>query len=180
MKVKILTINFLIFVFVNSCHKKVNSDFVLNKYEYKQGEMIEITNLNSKKKNQIWEIIDPYGTILETKKESDPQFLINILGDNGMYTINLYDNDKEKEKDLKKSNNFIVKSQKGELYIHCSHFGDNSFSAYVDGQFIGNDNDGELNVLLPEGLNFIEVFGRFDTIRKTIDISVSNSSTIWF
>ena len=124
--------------------------------------------------------LNPNGELVDSSEESNPQFLINILAENGVYTINLYDN--KKKKDLKLSKNFLVKAIRGRLYIKCWSMVDRSFSAYVDGQFIGNDSSGELEVFIPTGLKYIEVYGRFDTIRKTKEIieGSSNNNNIHF
>ena len=175
----VFTINLILLLLVSSCHKKVSSDFKLDKYEYVQGEMIEITSINLKEKKQIWEIVDPFGEIVDSKQESAPQFLLNILAENGLYTINVYDNEKEKEKDVKKSKNFLVKSQKGELYIHCTNFADDNFTTYIDGQFLGESSE-EVTYLLPVGPRYVEVYGRFDTIREVVNITEANSYSIWF
>ena len=62
MNKSIVAIYVLMSLLVVSC-RKAKSDFVLEKYEYVQGETLLIDNLNPKK-NQIWAIYDSENTLI--------------------------------------------------------------------------------------------------------------------
>ena len=90
---------------------------------------------------------------------SNPQLRVDMLADNGSYSLKCFDNKKEKEKGVYKSKDFQVKSIKGNLYIEAVV--SKVFTAYCDGQFIGKANNHHLSVCLPYGIRNLELVNEF-------------------
>ena len=135
-----------------ACHKKTSSDFRLERYEYEPGESLDIINLSPRKRHQIWEIINPDGVSDTVVKGQSPQLTLNVLGNDGMYTVRVYDNKKEKGKSVASEKAFKVFAQRGKVILYTST--PKSFPVYIDNQkFTGYDN---VEYKLPYGVHVIK------------------------
>ena len=172
---KILLFSLLTF-FLVSCNKKVQSDFVLNQYEYAAGEMLDISNPKPRKK-QFWQIVNESGLIIDTSSQQNPQFVLDLMLEDGIYTINLYDNEKEYKKELSRSKEFLVKTLRGELWLYS--FGGTKYKLYVDGQFI-DEASGQSEYDLPVGVRYVEIHKLNEIIQETVVITEGSTETISF
>jgi hypothetical protein len=142
-------------VFVTaSCHKKTSSNFRLGRYEYVPGETLDLINLSPKKQHQIWEILNPEGnsdTIIEGKA---PQLTLNVLGEDGIYTVRVFDNKKEKDKNVASSKMIKVSAVRGKVVIYSNPNSGISFPVNIDNQIFQGFHMVQYN--LPYGVHFIK------------------------
>ncbi len=139
-------------VTTTACHKKTSSDFRLERYEYAPGETLDLINLSPKKRNQIWEILNPDGGSDTVVEGQAPQLTLNVLGKDGMYTVRVFDNKKEMSKNISSEKTFKVSAQRGNVIIYTAT--SKSFPVYIDNQlFTGYD---EVEYKLPYGVHSIK------------------------
>lgn len=137
-----------------SCHKKTSSDFRLERYTYSPGETLDLINLSPKKRNQIWEILNPDGGSDTVVEGQAPQLTLNILGKDGMYKVRVFDNKKEKEKNVASEKSFMVSAKRGKVIIYSNSFASSQFAVYINNQkFLGGH---LVSYQLPEGTHAIK------------------------
>jgi hypothetical protein len=149
-----LPIMILMVILTPSCHKKTSSNFRLGRYEYAPGETLDLINLSLKKRNQIWEILNPEGnsdTIVEGKA---PQLTLNVLGKDGLYTVKVYDNKKELEKNVASYKLIKVSAIRGKIVIYSNPFSWKSFPVNIDNQHFTGSHLVQYN--LPYGVHSIK------------------------
>ncbi|GEM_PF-3282292 len=135
-----------------ACHKKTSSDFRLERYEYAPGETLDLINLSPNKRNQRWEILNPDGGSDTVVKGQAPQLTLNVLGEDGMYTVRVYDNKKEMSKNVASEKTFKVSAQRADVIIYTATW--KSFPVYIDNQlFTGYDH---VTYKLPYGVHSIK------------------------
>ncbi len=135
-----------------ACHKKTASDFRLERYTYAPGETLDLINLSPKKRNQIWEIVNPDGGSDTIVYGQAPQLTLNVLGKDGFYKVRVYDNRKELNKNVASEKAFKVSAERGKVVIYTAT--SKSFPVYIDDQkFTGYD---EVEYKLPYGMHTIK------------------------
>jgi len=134
----LVLIGIVTIIAVTGCHKKTSTNFRLQRYTYAPGETLDLINLSPKKRNQVWEIINPDGGSDTIVKGRAPQLTIDILAEDGIYTVQAYDNIKEMEKDLSvmSKKTFMVSADRGEVIIYSNQFSSYSFDLTIDGQSV--------------------------------------------
>lgn len=147
---------FVVFValFGSSCHKKTSSNFRLGRYEYEPGETLDLINLSPKKRNQIWQILNPYGTSDTIVEGKAPQLTLNVLGEDGFYTVRVADNKKELEKNVTSSKTIKVSAIRGNIVIYSNSIAGKPFSVNIDNQVFKGYHGVSFN--LPYGIHSIK------------------------
>lgn len=140
-----------------ACHKKTSSDFRLERYEYAPGETLDLINLSPKKRHQIWEIINPDGVSDTVVKGQAPQLTLNVLGEDGMYTVRVYDNKKEMGKSVSSEKMFMVTAVRGNVKIYGNSITSYPFSVLIDGQLFTGKHG--IQYKLPVGTHVIKAWG---------------------
>ena len=135
-------------VSLTACHKKSQADFRLDKFEYKSGEMLEIRNFS---KSDIWTIVSPDETVLDTLYGKHPQYVIPLFVENGTYTINAFDNEKELEAGIGQTKTFLVKYRTGVIITEGIGSFETDYDIYLDGYFAGYAWEGVCYIHAPEG-----------------------------
>lgn len=138
-----------------SCHKKTSTDFRLGRYSYAPGETLDLINLSPKKRNQVWEIKGPDGESDTIVSGQAPQLTLDILAEDGIYTVQAYDNIKEMDKDLSitSAKTFKVSADRGAVTIYSNQFS-TAFDLTIDGQSIQGEHGTTYE--LPVGMRIIK------------------------
>lgn len=142
-----------------SCHKKTSTDFRLERYTYAPGETLDLINLSPKKRNQVWEIINPDGDSDTVVAGQAPQLIIDILAEDGIYTLQAYDNIKEMGKDLsvESKKTFMVTADRGKVRIYSNQFTSFPFDLTIDGHSLFGKHGITYNI--PVGKHIIKASG---------------------
>lgn len=146
-------------VALNACHKKTSTDFRLGRYSYAPGETLDLINLSPKKRNQMWEIINPDGGSDTIVSGQAPQLTIDILAKDGIYTVQAYDHINEMENELAvvSAKTFMVTADRGKVIIYSNPFTSYSFTLSIDGQSVYGDHGVQYKI--PVGKHVIKASG---------------------
>jgi len=171
---------FLLFVIMIGCQKKTKSYFKLNKTEYSAGDKLDFTNM-SPSKNQIWEVTNQNGSVISKIQEKQPQIPLSLLISNGPYSLNLYDNEKDYNYDIKSSKSFVIKTKRGHLDIISYDPEYYNFDVFCDDETIGSSNNyGGFQIELPVGSRYIKVKSGNKEKIELIELNSTSWETIVF
>jgi len=165
---------------VTACHKKTASDFRLERYTYTPGETLDIINLSPKKRRQIWEILNPAGESDTVVEGQAPQLTLDILGKDGMYTVRLFDNKKEKSKNVASEKTIMVTAQRGNVIIYSNPFANKPFPVFIDNQSVPGKH--QVKYQLPVGKHVIKASciyfsgGPAHTLDTVVTVSTQNTT----
>ena len=184
---KFLSIIIVLLILNYGCRKAPESNFSLKKYEYSAGDAIEYDNLSINSANCKWEIINSSGTITKSYEEKNPNIVLNILSENGAYTIRLTNFNKRMKKESISEKSFLIKSIK--FYLNINNNGaqpgnQKNFYVYVDNQFIGKSTYytfvgyGTFQKKIPQGLRLVKLVSESTTLENLYNFN--NSVTIKF
>ncbi len=184
---KFLSFIILVLILNYGCKKAPESNFALKKYEYSAGDVLELENLSINYAKCKWEIINSSGTITQSYEEKYPNIVLNILSENGAYTIRLTTFNKRKKKESISEKSFLIKSIKSDLNINnngAEPGNQKNFDVYVDNQLIGKSTYyefigfGIFQTKIPQGLRLVKLVSETTTHEDLYDFN--NSVTIKF
>lgn len=156
---RILTLTLLIgLLSLGSCRKKTKSDFTLTQTEYSAGEHLSF-DITKKKKKQIWTIEDASNKVIQRMDTVAPNFRLNLLFPDGLYSLNVYDNENEFANNVKKSEPFVVKTERATLDVRQVGSGPDNYVVRLDYDIVGTgDENGDLEVEVPIGIYYIHFY----------------------
>ena len=170
----------MLMMVLNGCHKKTKSYFKLNKTEYSAGEKLDFTNMNPLK-NQIWEVTNQNGDVISKVQEKQPQIPLSLLINDGPYKLNLYDNEKDYNYEIKSSKSFIIKTKTGHLDVISNDPEYYNFQVFCDDESIGSSNNyGGFQIELPIGMRYIKIKSGNKESTKLIELNSTSWETITF
>jgi len=170
----------MLIIVLNGCHKKTKSYFKLNKTEYSAGDKLDFTNMNPLK-NQIWEVTTQNGTVILKIQEKQPQIPLSFLISDGPYNLNLYDNQKDYNYEIKSSKSFVIKTKTGHLDVISNDSEYYDFQVFCDDENIGSSNNyGGFHIELPIGMRYIKVKSGNKESITLIELNTTSEETITF
>lgn len=179
-KVRVISFIF-IFVSVTSC-KKSESNYILHKYEYSAGEMLEVENLSINNKEIKWEVISPQNEIIQTSSLKNPSLVLGIMNDDGNYILRLTSYSGSQKKGSVDEKPFLIKTMRTYLTVNQNGNGDHTdYRVYVDNQYVGKSSfNGSFQVKIPLGVRIVKLVAANDEKIQTMLFKENNWEYIYF
>jgi hypothetical protein len=170
---RILTLTILIgLLSLSSCSKKTKSDFILIQTEYAAGERLSF-EVTKNKRNQIWTIESSIGEMIQRMDTTSPNFRLNLLMPDGLYSLNVYDNETEFADNVKKSEPFVVKTERATLDVRQVGSGPDDYVVWLDYEEVGTgDENGDLEIEIPIGVYYIHIYTNSGTFIESETINL--------
>lgn len=178
---RIFTLTLLIgLISLSSCGKKTRSNFTLTKNEYAAGEQLQFT-ITKKKRNQIWTIEEASGAVIQRMDTIVPNFRLPLLMSDGLYSLNVYDNENEFADNVKKSEPFVVKTERAILDVRQVGSGPDNYVVRLDFDKVGTgDSNGDLEVEVPIGVYYMHIYTNSGAFIESETINIETPGDTYY
>lgn len=171
-----LTLSLMLLI-TTACNKS-GANYKLDRYEYSAGEQLEISNYSNSK---MWKLFDSEDVVFDTLYGKHPQYVFSLLAGDGKYSIGLYDNTIEFNKEVGVVKEFYVKTSRKKVDI--KGYSDLKIAyVYVDDTNFGAlNNNGEITIYIPKGIRIISLIKNSKKVRTvTVDINDTSPTSYSF
>lgn len=161
--------------------KKPQASFVLKKYDYAAGDMLEIENTSLSGKGYYWEVLSVDGTVVDSSESKNPALVLGLMIPDGVYTVKLAARSQNGKRGTIDEKSFMVKTIRGNLSVSGNGQDYKKYDVFVDDQLVGKaDYSGNFYAKIPIGLRYIKVVGESKVKVQTAEIKSDYTTYVYY